>query len=112
MPYRKKKPGEIVISQGYVPHPTRIGQLLGEILSKTGWTYRELASELGIHFTTVGKLLNGRRITENLDVLRKLSELSGKPIEVLFEMAYMDKKEAVSYVFDRHRRAQAKEKKA
>lgn len=114
MPRRKKEQDRPVITQGYIPHPTRIGRLLGEVLKKAGWTQVELARILDLSPSTVCKLLSGRRITENLSVLRKISELLGKPIDGVVEAAYLDRKEAIQYVLDQHRRAsktKTKEKK-
>ena len=48
-------------------------ELAKQVLKARGWTYRQAAPVLGVHFTHLAKVLTSRRVSASL--LRRISEL-------------------------------------
>lgn len=60
----------------------RIGIKLKNLRTQSGYTMREVADKVGIHFTYVGKIENGK--IPNLEILEKLCNVYGIEMSSLF----------------------------
>ena len=69
------------------PTPETFGQTIKRLRRERGLTQRELASELGIDFTYLSKLENGRGEAPGEETVRKLAELLEFDTEELLALA-------------------------
>lgn len=74
------------------------GQYLKELISKRGYSYRQLAMLADIDHTYISKIANGKTGIPSPEILKKLSRPLGVPYEELLKSAgYLPEKKEVNY---------------
>jgi transcriptional regulator with XRE-family HTH domain len=74
--------------QSEEPRPDEsFGSYIQRIRRARGWTQRKVAADLGIDFTYLSKLENGRGEPPGDDTIRKLADLLGLDAETLLALA-------------------------